>query len=475
MKERRYIPRYIFFIFAIALMLRIFYIYFNATPPTRIDSAEHDILAQNIADGHGFCYYPGNPTSYRPPLYPIYLGLIFKIFGHHYTTAYIFEAITGALTPVIIYLLCLKLFSFRISKIIALITAIYPTYIFMTTELMTENLFTFLVSLFILLATRLRTRENLWTIIFAGIILGLSTLCRATMLPIIFLLPVWGSYSDQNPAKGFRKTLWVSIIALLVMSPWIVRNYRIHHAIILVDTHGGATFHYHHNLVTEDGYFWKAVEGKKQEEIAKEIEDERKRIINGESVKDVFLKKAARGHLEGLSRIAPERAKELELLSEVERNKAFWNEGWKAVMTYPVTYLKHFLREVIKFWHIFSDEGNYLPLYAFLLPFYFIGVLISLSDMKQFAIFHLLIFNIWIICAVINNGARFRAPFETIIIIIAINAISWLYKNIRSKNLVNLLLIGDLIINFIFLLAQNKLRYWIKGILEFLGFDIVPF
>jgi 4-amino-4-deoxy-L-arabinose transferase-like glycosyltransferase len=475
MKEQRYIPRYIFFIFTLAFVLRLGWVYFQSTPPTRIDSAEHDILAQNIAEGNGFCYYPGTPTSYRPPLYPLYLGIIYRIFGHHYNIAYVFEALIGSLTPVFIYLVSLQLFSFRGSRIIAIITAVYPTYIFMTTELMTENLFTFLVSLLIFNANKLRTNQNAWSVFITGIVLGLSTLCRATMLPIIFLFPVWGAYSNENPVKGFKKSIWVSIIAFVLMSPWVIRNYKVHNAIILVDTHGGATFHYHHNLLTEEGYFWKAAEGLKQKEIAKEIEQEKARILGGETVKSVFLKKAARGHLEGLSRIAPEKAKELEKLTEVERNEAYWNEGWKAVMTYPKTYLKHFLRELIKFWHIFDDEGTFLPFYSFLLPFYFIGILVSFGDIKPFAIFHLLIINIWAICAVINNGTRFRAPFETIIIMIAINAIIWLYNNIRSKNFVNLLLIGDLIINIIFFLMQNKLRYLIKGIFQFIGFDIVPF
>ncbi|MBU1628314.1 glycosyltransferase family 39 protein, partial [bacterium] len=475
MKDYNPFPRFPIFIFIIALLLRLCMVFFYSSPPTRIDSAEHDILAQNLADGFGFCYYPGIPTSYRPPLYPLYLSLIYRIFGHHYKIAYSFEALIGALTPVIIYMICIQLFSFRVTKLASLITALYPTFIFMSTELMTENLFTFLVALFIYSSNRLKISHSTKFILLTGIILGLATLCRATMLPIIFLIPIWGAFADENPTRGFRNTLLASVIALVVMSPWVIRNYKVHKALVFVDTHGGATFHYHHNLLTKDGYFWKAVEGLKQDEIAKEIIDEKERILGGESVKDVFLKKAARGHLEGLSRIAPERAKELETLSEVERNKAYWYEGWQAVMTYPVTYLRHFLREVIKFWHIFDDEGKFLPVYSFLLPLYFIGVFVSLKELRKFAIFHLLIFNIWIICALINNGTRFRAPFETIIIMIAVNAIFWMYKNIRSRNFVHFILLCDLAITLLFAFEQDKLRFWIKGLFHSLGFDIVPF
>jgi hypothetical protein len=249
----------------------------------------------------------------------------------------------------------------------------------------------------------------------------------------------------------------------------------VHKTIVLVDTHGGATFHYHHNLITSEGYYWKAAEGSKQKAIAREIEEEKARILAGESVKDVFLEKAARGHLEGLRVIAPQKARELEKLSEIERNKAFWNEGFQAVMTHPLTYLKHFIREVIKFWHIFDDEGRFIPLYSFFLPFYFIGILVSFERISKFSIMHLLVINIWAICAVINNGTRFRAPFETIMIIIAINAIFWLYENIRARSFVNFILIFDLLINLIFIFAQNVLRQWIKAIFKLLGFDIVPF
>jgi len=469
------LPRFIVFVFFLALILRLGWVYFNTAPPTRIDSAEHDILAQNLAEGYGYCYYAGVPTSYRPPLYPFYLSIIYRLFGHKYYVAYLFESLIGSLTTIMIYLISIQFFTPRVAKIASLICAMYPTYIQMVTELMTENLFTFLVALFIFGVILLKSRGNATVIVLTGVVLGLSALCRATMLPIIFLFPLCGAFSDENTVRGFRKALWVSVIALGVMSPWVVRNYIVHNALVLVDTHGGATFHYNHNLITKEGYYWKAAEGLRQKEIAKEIEKERARILAGESVRDVFLKKAARGHLEGLSRIAPERAEELAKLSEVERNKAFWREGIEAIMKYPMMYFKHFLKEVVKFWHIFNDEGRFLPFYSFLLPFYFIGVLVSLGRIRRFAILHLLMINIWAICAIINNGTRFRAPFETIVMMIALNGIFWLYDNLRSRAFVHFLVFADLLLNLFFIFTQNKLRLLVKKVFQSLGFDVVPF
>jgi 4-amino-4-deoxy-L-arabinose transferase-like glycosyltransferase len=470
------IPKnYVFFVFIIALCLRLVWVYFHSMPPIRIDAAEHDILAKNIADGYGYCYYPGHPTSYRPPLYPIFLSIIYIIFGHNYTWVHILEALIGSLTCILVYIISFRYFDERVAKISSLITALYPTYITLTTGLMTENLFTFLVALFIYSVYLYRSRHRGIYIIFAGIVLALSTLCRATMLPIIFLLPVCSAYSDEKPDRGFKEGLWVSVIALMVMSPWIIRNYSVHHAIVLVDTHGGATFHYHHNMITPDGYYWKAVQGDIQAKIAKEIDSETQRVLAGESPIKVFLDKAANGPLVGLRAIDPARADALAKLSEVDRNKEFYKEGIQAIMTYPTTYAKHFIREIIKFWHIFDDDGKYIPVYSFLLPFYLFGVFITLGNSRKYCLLNILVFTIWIICAVINNGARFRAPFEIIMIMIALYAIYWLHDNLMSRKLLYFVLISDTVITIIIFLSQTRMRFWIKSIFGGLGFDVMPY
>lgn len=37
-------------------------------------------LASNVAEGRGFAYYAG-PTAFRPPIYPLFLAGLMRLFG----------------------------------------------------------------------------------------------------------------------------------------------------------------------------------------------------------------------------------------------------------------------------------------------------------------------------------------------------------------------------------------------------------
>ena len=187
-------------------------------------------IGWNLANGEGFLNNEGEPTAVRGPVFPFYLALIFKLFGADkgIPIAISLQMALEALNCWLIWRLALKLF--RCKYTAALAASMWVVYFpGMTTNLFlySEPLFTLLLCIFNLNMLSLMEDLSLPRFFSAGAVLGLATLCRP--IPVYFpllLLPVliW-LFRGQ-----FKKICQCSLLFLfgfgLVLSPWVVRNYR---------------------------------------------------------------------------------------------------------------------------------------------------------------------------------------------------------------------------------------------------------
>ena len=78
MKNRNLIL--ILFIFAFAIRIGIYY-QKGFPVEYETDSIDYIQLAMSLKDGKGYINKNGNPTSFRPPLYPLFLSAIFFLLG----------------------------------------------------------------------------------------------------------------------------------------------------------------------------------------------------------------------------------------------------------------------------------------------------------------------------------------------------------------------------------------------------------
>ena len=105
----------------------------------------------------------------------------------------------------------------------ALLTAISPHLVVMTTYLLTETLFTFLLAAGMLSLAWGQRRDSIPWAVVAGILLGLSALTRATTeyLPL-FMLPLL--YWAMNRRDFLRVAVPAAVTALAVIVTWKLRN-----------------------------------------------------------------------------------------------------------------------------------------------------------------------------------------------------------------------------------------------------------
>ena len=138
----------------LALFIRIFCaISFNKFPSS--DAYDYDRLAVSILNGSGYVNGLGEPTSWRSPLYPLFLASVYFLFGHNYEIVRIIQAIIGTMTCLIIYFIGKNLYSKSIGLLAALLAALNISFICAERLLLTEAILTFLLAIIILYVSNL--------------------------------------------------------------------------------------------------------------------------------------------------------------------------------------------------------------------------------------------------------------------------------------------------------------------------------
>lgn len=190
--------------------------------------------------GNGF-----SDSSYPvlgPPLYAIFIALCSSLPGNEQMLVKIAQIIIDSLTVAIIYLIAREMFGLTAALLSAGIWAIYPFAVYCAISIGSETLFTFFLSVFVLLALHSLKSPSLKLYSSSGICLALATLTRGTTLffPIIFLAVVLLWSTPKYP--WFKRCLAFLVSFVLVIFPWSLRNYIVLDEFIPVATSGQMVF-----------------------------------------------------------------------------------------------------------------------------------------------------------------------------------------------------------------------------------------
>lgn len=204
-----------------------------------VDTDAYLAIANRVLAGDGFCSVPGQPTAYRPPLFPLLVAISTGIGGT--LGLAILQVVLGLVTIATTGWLALRLgLGQRTAVTAAGLIAVDPMLLAYSSQAMTEVLMTALTIGFV--ATLWLTRGGWQRAAIAGVILGLLALCRPSIWPFALLAGSWSmltSYRSRNFNR--RESGSFLIAAALVLTPWVARNMVVFGRPILTTTHGGYT------------------------------------------------------------------------------------------------------------------------------------------------------------------------------------------------------------------------------------------
>ncbi|MCU1266144.1 MAG: glycosyl transferase family 39 [Acidobacteria bacterium] len=228
--DRPRVPAELIGVTLLAVVVRLAWVKFGSWEAG--DSQWYLATARNIVVNHFFSADDIRPTAFRPPLYSALIALLWFQESAPVFLVLLLQAVLGAFTVALVYLIARRHFERPVAVLAGVGLALAPMTGRFTAVVLTETLFTFLLTLGIFFWARKQ-------FVRTGIAFGLALLTRVTLVPFVVLLPL---LTLTPPWRSFRRGyLMIAVLSFVVASIWIVRNAVVFHRLIPVAAAGTGT------------------------------------------------------------------------------------------------------------------------------------------------------------------------------------------------------------------------------------------
>ena len=221
-------------------------------------SAAYDDYARNLLETGVYGRESGQPDSILPPLYSYVLAGVYRLFGRGYIAVGLAHIFFDALSIALLHDIARRLFPHPpgewIGLLAALFFAFYPYLIFQNLTLSDTSLWILLLHLFLWLMILLRERaafdrRTIGIALAGGLALGLATLTRALLLPLLPLTALWFLFR-LDWRQTLRRLLPVAFIGVLALLPWLMRGVQIYGGFVAIALNSGENFYQGNNPQT---------------------------------------------------------------------------------------------------------------------------------------------------------------------------------------------------------------------------------
>lgn len=173
---------------------------------------------------------------WKPPLYPYFLALVYKVSGNSILAARIIQAVIGVATILLAWSLARRLLGSGVALLAAVILCYYGPVQFFTTELVPAGviMFTWVLALYLLIRALDRPLWHAWLV--TGLAGGLAALASPGILPfmlVVILWRAWTGITKRAPGGMAQAGLCLAGLALAI-APVTIRNYAVSRSFFLI-------------------------------------------------------------------------------------------------------------------------------------------------------------------------------------------------------------------------------------------------
>jgi 4-amino-4-deoxy-L-arabinose transferase-like glycosyltransferase len=229
-------------ILVVGAVLRLVLWCWFAGKPIQIRDEEHyNTLAINLVERGEFALDAGVPTSMRPPLYPMLLAAMYRVFGvENFQAMRLLQAGLSLMTAWVLFRIGCETFSHRTGVWLSGLYSFYPSLLAYNNLVLGEVMFTLFLCLACLNLTLFWKRDRMWYAVAAGCMFGLGALTRSVLWLWPPVLCLFILLFGKVPFS--RRLLTCAALCgafALTLSPWSIRTSRLEKTFIAVDTMGG--------------------------------------------------------------------------------------------------------------------------------------------------------------------------------------------------------------------------------------------
>jgi hypothetical protein len=194
------------------------------------DADSYYQIGRAVSEGRGYVFTLPfefvHATAIRLPFYPTVIAAAFRVVGAHVGVAQGINVVAGTAAAVLAALLGHRVGGPTAGLCAGLVVAVYPPLLANDVTVLVESFAVLLLFAFVLLLADGRT-------VWAGAVLGLLMLDRASAQWFILFVAAWVLWRC-----GWRHAVRLVAVAVLVISPWVVRNWVHVGGPVLVTTNG---------------------------------------------------------------------------------------------------------------------------------------------------------------------------------------------------------------------------------------------
>ncbi|MCB2198141.1 glycosyltransferase family 39 protein [bacterium] len=217
---RRYIPAGLVLL---AFILRVLYLFTMRHHPwvalPIVDEIDYDRLARLIS----LMGFSETLPTFRPPLWPALLGIVYKLFGEQFVLARLLSAALGALSVGSLYRLSIRLFSPRTSLIASALAAFMGVGIHLQSSALATSLLLLLLFEAMIAAIDFRRSPEVRRGLLLGGLFALAVLARPIALLPALVVAVDSLYRlTRNQVR--RSLLAAAILFLAIITPLAANN-----------------------------------------------------------------------------------------------------------------------------------------------------------------------------------------------------------------------------------------------------------
>jgi 4-amino-4-deoxy-L-arabinose transferase-like glycosyltransferase len=232
-------------------------------------------IARALATGRGYSdpfMAPSGPTAWCPPIYPMLLAGVFKLFGvYSGLSAWVIltiNSVFSALTAVAVYEIANRSFGRNVALWSGWIWALYPAAMQYAVHWVWDMaITTCLLSAVLVVALRVRgigesappadrQKTALWAVF--GVLWGLIALLNPSLLIFLPACGVWMLWGERRSLlPGIMRATLAALLCAACIAPWIWRNWLVFHAFVPMRPNFGAEL-YASSLESNNGFPWGA-------------------------------------------------------------------------------------------------------------------------------------------------------------------------------------------------------------------------
>jgi tetratricopeptide (TPR) repeat protein len=408
-------------IFALALLIRLFYFFqvkanFPGWDSPTIDPLYHDLWARQIAGGDIL----GSGPFFRAPFYAYFLGLIYAVFGPSLTAAKIIQHIIGATSCVFIFLFADKYLNRKTAVTAGLLSAFSWVFVYYEDELLLDSLLVLFGVLLIWSLIRASERRSWWGFLGSGLLLGLASITRPNFLAFLPAILIWLLITFKGEiGRSLKAFVLVTVGTAILIFPVTLRNILVGHDNVLIASQGGINFYIGNNpqadgasaSIPEFGPTWQYSDA---EYLAKKETGKLGKDMKPSEVSSFFYDKVYQYIL----------GKPLSWLGlTIKKLDLFWN-------SYEISNNQN-----VYFYRRFASITKILPpLFWLISPFSLIGLALIFRKERKYQIIAYFVIVYMLTVAAFFVNSRFRLPVLPFLMILASYAFWKGIDSIRERN-----------------------------------------